>query len=95
MIDEWKNKKINEINELLDELTSSIKNINQKKALVWKYLKIWDGKEKVLIYKKLCNKIFCVIGLGKNEQGILYPIIVIKGPNDKGIVINKNENTDF
>jgi hypothetical protein len=38
---------------------------------------------------------FLILGLGKNEQGILYPIIVIKGPNDKGIIINKNENTDF
>ena len=36
-----------------------------------------------------------LIGLGKNEQGILYPIIVIKGPGDKGIVINKNKDTDF
>ena len=38
---------------------------------------------------------FLILGLGKNEQGILYPSIVIKGPNDKGIIINKNENTDF
>ena len=47
----------------------------------------------ILIYN--FNNYIYLIGLGKNEQGILYPIIVIKGPNDKGIVINKNENTDF
>ena len=51
-------------------------------------------KEKVLAYNNFKNN-YPIIGLGKNEQGILYPIIVKKGPGDRGIVINKNKHTDF
>ena len=54
----------------------------------------WDGKEKVLSYINIIINAL-LIGLGKNEQGILYPIIVIKDSGDRGIIINRNKDTDF
>jgi len=44
----------------------------------------WKGKGKF--------KYILKIGLGKNEQGILFPLISQKTSKNYGIIINLNEN---